>query len=93
MAATCAPRCTISLAGQDESDRKRGEGLQVRALQGSRGRFQMGNRIEGDRMPIAYKARVTRGSGNIFADLGLRDAEDHLAKARLVSELKHIIER
>ena len=44
-------------------------------------------------MPIAYKARVTRGSGNIFADLGLRDAEDHLAKARLVSELKHIIER
>jgi predicted XRE-type DNA-binding protein len=36
---------------------------------------------------------VTRGSGNVFGDLGLHDAEDHLAKARLVSELKHIVDR
>lgn len=28
---------------------------------------------------------VTRGSGNVFADLGLPNPEEHLAKARLVS--------
>jgi predicted XRE-type DNA-binding protein len=37
--------------------------------------------------------RVTRGSGNVFEDLGFHDAQDHLAKAELVSELKHIIDR
>ena len=42
---------------------------------------------------MARKHRVIRSSGNVFGDLGLRDAEDHLAKARLVSELEHIIER
>ena len=43
-------------------------------------------------MANARKGRVTRGSGNVFGDLGVRDAEDHLAKARMVSELKHIID-
>jgi predicted XRE-type DNA-binding protein len=28
---------------------------------------------------------VTRGSGNVFADIGLPNAEEHLAKAQLVS--------
>ena len=36
--------------------------------------------------------RVTRGSGNIFADLGLPDAAEHLAKAELVSEIKLVID-
>lgn len=31
------------------------------------------------------------GSGNIFADLGLPDAETHLLKAALVVELKRLI--
>ena len=53
----------------------------------------MGDRGHVTEIPIARKGQVTRGSGNVFGDLGLRDAEDHLAKARLVSELKHIIER
>jgi predicted XRE-type DNA-binding protein len=37
--------------------------------------------------------RVIRGSGNVFADLGLPNPEEHLAKAELVSELKCIIDR
>jgi len=44
-------------------------------------------------MPNARNSRVVRGSGNVFADLGFPDAEDHLVKAELVSELKHIVDR
>ena len=38
------------------------------------------------------KEVVRRGSGNIFADLGMADAETHLLKARLVSRLQSLIE-
>jgi len=34
---------------------------------------------------------VERGSGNVFADIGLPDAETHLAKAALVSRIDDII--
>ena len=34
---------------------------------------------------------VERGSGNVFADLGLPDAESHLLKAELVSRIDDII--
>ncbi|MDP7602854.1 MAG: helix-turn-helix transcriptional regulator [Alphaproteobacteria bacterium] len=34
---------------------------------------------------------VERGSGNVFADLGLHSAESHLIKAELVSRLVRII--
>jgi len=44
-------------------------------------------------MPNARDGRVTRGGGNVFDDLGFHDAQDHLAKAELVSELRHIIDR
>lgn len=44
-------------------------------------------------MPSVRSARVVRGSRNVFADLGFANAEDHLVKAELVSELKHIIDR
>jgi predicted XRE-type DNA-binding protein len=44
-------------------------------------------------MPKARDSRVTRGSGNVFDDLGYADAGDHLAKAELVSELSRIIDR
>ena len=33
----------------------------------------------------------TKGSGNIFADLGLANAEEHQLKAVLVVQLKHLI--
>jgi predicted XRE-type DNA-binding protein len=33
------------------------------------------------------RARITMGSGNIFADLGLPDAESHFLKAQIVSEI------
>jgi len=35
--------------------------------------------------------RVERGSRNVFADLGLPDAEVHLVKAELVSRIDEII--
>ena len=33
------------------------------------------------------KVRIEKGSGNIFADLGLPDAETHFLKAQIVSEI------
>ena len=36
---------------------------------------------------------VERGSGNVFADLDLPDAESHLLKAALVSRIDDIIRR
>lgn len=36
---------------------------------------------------MARKAKVEMGSGNIFADLGLPDAETHFLKAQIVSEI------
>lgn len=37
------------------------------------------------------RTRVTRGSFNVFADLGLPDAEAHLVKASLVSRIDDIV--
>lgn len=34
---------------------------------------------------------VTRGSGNVFADLGLPNPEEHLAKAQLASMIDDVI--
>ena len=34
---------------------------------------------------------IERGGGNVFADLGLPDAEAHLLKARLVARIDNII--
>jgi len=36
---------------------------------------------------------VTRGSGNVFADLGLPEAEEELAKAQLASHIRQIVKR
>ena len=36
-------------------------------------------------------SRIERGSGNVFADLGQTDAEAHLLKAELVSQINEII--
>ena len=35
---------------------------------------------------------VTRGSGNVFADIGLPNPEEHLAKAQLVSIIDDVIQ-
>ncbi len=37
--------------------------------------------------------RVTESSGNVFADLGLPDAEEALAKARLAQRIAAVIEK
>ena len=37
--------------------------------------------------------RVELGSGNVFADLGFDNAEEMLAKARLVSEMQKVIKK
>jgi predicted XRE-type DNA-binding protein len=36
---------------------------------------------------MASKPKVEQGSGNIFADLGLPDADTHFLKAQIVSEI------
>jgi len=35
--------------------------------------------------------KIERGGGNVFADLGLPDAEAHLLKARLVARIDNIV--
>ncbi len=37
------------------------------------------------------KVKIERGSGNVFADLGLPDADAHLLKAELVTRIDKII--
>lgn len=39
------------------------------------------------------KIRVTRSSGNVFADLGLSQPDERLAKARLALEIGRILTR
>jgi predicted XRE-type DNA-binding protein len=36
---------------------------------------------------MARKIEIEKGSGNIFADLGLPDADTHFLKAQIVSEI------
>ncbi len=40
---------------------------------------------------VRKAVRVERGSGNVFADLGRRDAEEHVLKAQLVSRIDDIV--
>lgn len=42
---------------------------------------------------MAKKARVTRGSGNVFADLGLPNPEQELLKAELSLQIYKIIKQ
>ena len=37
--------------------------------------------------------KIERGSGNVFADLGIQDADAHLLKAELVSQIDRIVRR
>ena len=37
--------------------------------------------------------KITRGSGNVFADIGVPDPETHLLKAELVRRIAGLIER
>ena len=41
----------------------------------------------------AEELKIERGSGNVFADLDLPDADVHLLKAELVSRIDEIIRR
>ena len=43
--------------------------------------------------PSTRKIAVTRGSGNVFADLGFDRPEEELLKAQLVREIRAIIKR
>jgi predicted XRE-type DNA-binding protein len=40
----------------------------------------------------ATAAKITKGTGNVFADIGLPDAETHLLKAELVRRIGLIID-
>lgn len=39
---------------------------------------------------MTRKPKIEMGGGNIFADLGLPDAETHFLKAQIVSEIYHL---
>jgi predicted XRE-type DNA-binding protein len=39
------------------------------------------------------KLEVTKSSGNVFADIGLPNADKYLVKAELASQINHIIEK
>jgi len=41
---------------------------------------------------MANKIEHTKSSGNVYADLGFKDAEDRLVKARLAMKINQIIE-
>ena len=43
--------------------------------------------------PNVKGAEVEMGTGNVYADLGLADADETLIKARLVSRIAEIIKR
>jgi predicted XRE-type DNA-binding protein len=42
---------------------------------------------------MARKVKVDVGSGNIFADLGLPDADTHFLKAQIVSEIYRLTDK
>lgn len=42
-------------------------------------------------MKKAPNTRITRGTKNVFADLGFPDAETHLLKAELVTRIQRVI--
>jgi predicted XRE-type DNA-binding protein len=42
---------------------------------------------------MAERIKITKGSGNVFADLGLPNPEERLAKAQLALRISEIIER
>lgn len=44
-------------------------------------------------MKNTKKAKVTPGGGNVFADLGLPEAEDRLLKAQLALKIRQLIEQ
>lgn len=40
----------------------------------------------------AERGAITRGSGNVFADLGFPDAEEHEAKANVVRQIAPLVD-
>ena len=42
---------------------------------------------------IEDKLEITKSSGNVFADIGLKNADKYLAKAELARQINHIIEK
>ena len=51
----------------------------------------MGRTMAKGKATVSKETRIERGSGNVFADLGLADAEAHLLKAELVSRIDAIV--
>ncbi len=39
------------------------------------------------------KIEIERGSGNVFADIGMPDARDHLVKAQLVTRIRDVVRK
>ena len=42
---------------------------------------------------MTHQIKITNSSGNVFADLGLKNAEERLAKVKLALKINQIIEK
>jgi predicted XRE-type DNA-binding protein len=42
---------------------------------------------------VEDKLEITKSSGNVFADIGLKNSDKYLAKAELARQINHIIEK
>jgi len=52
----------------------------------------MANRTTGERLRADRAEPITRGTGNVFADLGFPDAADRQARLRLGYVVNHVLE-
>jgi hypothetical protein len=55
--------------------------------------YDHAQRFKKEKKVMAHKVKVDVGSGNIFADRGLPDADTHFLKAQIVSEIYRISKR
>lgn len=51
----------------------------------------MQKKITGKESSVMAKIKIVRGSGNVFADIGIKNADEMLAKAHLTSQIYKII--
>jgi predicted XRE-type DNA-binding protein len=76
-----------------QSYAEEGLGVDSTASSGRRKRLQREERITMIKRKFSKKTKVAEGSGNVFADLGLPNAEQELMKARLTLQIYQIIQK
>src|SRR3954469_3651826 len=82
--------CMPSRRNRRPASRRRRRHRSDQAAVAGRGAGPCGAFQKGDQA-MTRKLKIQVGSGNIFADLGLPDAENHFLKAQIVSELYRLV--